>query len=167
MATPRKKPEDRLKMGAPTKYNAKIAERICEIVSTTPYGMKAMCRIYPDLPDPDTIRVWRLKYPDFSVLYAKAKLNQADILAEDCLDIADESSEDIKINESGNEVFNSEFAARSRLRVDTRKWLAAKLIPKVYGDRQVIEQTTAENTELKEEIAKLRVQLAEKSRKDY
>jgi hypothetical protein len=29
--------------------------------------------------------------------------------------------------------FNSQAIQRARLRIDTRKWLACKLVPKVYG----------------------------------
>ncbi|WP_367379929.1 hypothetical protein [Legionella quinlivanii] len=32
---------------------------------------------------------------------------------------------------------NSEFIARSRLRINTRKWLASKLAPKIYGQTPV------------------------------
>jgi hypothetical protein len=32
-------------------------------------------------------------------------------------------------------VCNSEFIACSRFRIDTCKWLAAKLIPRLYGDK--------------------------------
>jgi hypothetical protein len=83
---------------------------------------------------PSTIYLWRLKYPSFSEMYAQAKMIQADILAEECLSIADDDSQDTKINMlTGEEVCNTEFIARSRLRIDTRKWLAAKLLPKQYG----------------------------------
>jgi hypothetical protein len=33
-------------------------------------------------------------------------------------------------------VCNSEFIARSRLRIDTLKWLASKLVPRLYGDKE-------------------------------
>jgi hypothetical protein len=33
------------------------------------------------------------------------------------------------------EVVNNEVVNRSKLRVDTRKWLMAKMKPKVYGDK--------------------------------
>ena len=35
----------------------------------------------------------------------------------------------------------SEAVLRSRLRVETRKWLLAKMLPKVYGDKLVTEHT--------------------------
>ena len=56
-------------------------------------------------------------------------------MTEDCLDIADDVTHDKTINKNGDEVCNNEAVNRSRLRVDTRKWLAAKLLPKIYGER--------------------------------
>ena len=41
------------------------------------------------------------------------------------------------INNQGNAIYNGEFIARSRLRVDTRKWLASKLVPKIYGTPKI------------------------------
>jgi hypothetical protein len=130
-AKPAKKP---IKGGRPTDYSLEIATLICDRVATNSCGLEKLCARYPELPVPSTIYLWRLKHPVFSEMYAKAKMIQADILAEQCLEIADDDSNDTKINpETGEEVANTEFIARSRLRIDTRKWLAAKLLPKQYG----------------------------------
>ena len=58
-------------------------------------------------------------------------------LIDEIIDIADDASQDINITEKGKEICNSEFIARSRLRIDTRKWLASKLAPKIYGQNPV------------------------------
>ena len=122
------------KVGRPTDYNETIAALICERVATSTLGLRKLCEHYDDLPSKFTVNLWRYKHPEFSTLYAQAKLVQADLLAEECLDIADDDSQDIKIDpETGHELCNAEFIARSRLRIDTRKWLAAKLLPKQYG----------------------------------
>lgn len=85
----------------------------------------------------------------FAEQYARAKEEQADFLVEEMLQIADNSSEDDifidKDNASGKSakrVCNNEFVQRSRLRVDTRKWLASKLKPKRYGDRLDVNSTS-------------------------
>lgn len=60
------------------------------------------------------------------------------MLADEILQIADDTREDYVTKEvRGKEVeaFNAENVSRSRLRVDARKWLAAKLAPTVYGDK--------------------------------
>jgi len=63
----------------------------------------------------------------------------AEHFAEEILEIADDGSNDWieRELESGHvvKVADHKHIARSRLRVDTRKWLMSKLLPKKYGDR--------------------------------
>ena len=70
--------------------------------------------------------------------YAQARAMQADRLAEEILDIADDATNDF-VERNGKTEVNNEHVQRSRLRIDTRKWLAGKLKPKVYGDKQTID----------------------------
>ena len=49
-------------------------------------------------------------------------------MASQTVDIADDTSKD-------NGFAGSVAVARSRLRIDARKWLASKLAPKKYGDK--------------------------------
>lgn len=133
MATPRKRPEDKKKAGRPTTYTPELASLICELVSSSTHGLEKLCILHDELPPKKTVNAWRHKYPEFRAQYAQAKCEQADLLAEECLDIADDDTHDTKINAEGYEVCNTEYIARSRLRIDTRKWLAAKLLPKQYG----------------------------------
>lgn len=121
--------------GRPTKYSPEIAALVCERVATTTMGLKRMCAENDELPDHSTIYLWRLKHPEFSDQYAQAKLKQADLMAEECLEISDDAYNDTIMNADGHEVPNSAAIARARLRIDTRKWLASKLLPKQYGDR--------------------------------
>ena len=67
--------------------------------------------------------------------YARAKELQMDYLAEELLEISDDGSNDTIINEKGQKVEDKEWTNRSKLRVDTRKWLMSKLAPKKYGDK--------------------------------
>lgn len=131
--------------GRPTIFTPELATLICQKVATTPFGLKKLCRENPELPNPDTINQWRFLNDAFSVQYAKAKQQQADLLAEDILEIADDDSGDIKYDKDGNETINSEFVNRSRVRIDARKWLASKLLPKVYGDKVQEEKTASES----------------------
>ncbi len=128
-------------MARPTNYTPEIAELICLRVATHQMGTRKLCEKYDDMPSDNCIYEWRYKHPEFAAKYAQAKIRQAEIMAEEIIDIADDDSKDIKYDKDGNEVCNSEFVARSRLRVDTRKWLASKLAPKIYGDRSSVETT--------------------------
>ena len=51
------------------------------------------------------------------------------------IEIADNGSDDTIIDEEGGERANNAAVQRDRLKVDTRKWLLAKMHPKKYGDK--------------------------------
>ena len=72
--------------------------------------------------------------PDFVARYARAREDQADTIFEECLTIADSQEGDV-ILVDGVEQINHDVIGRAKLRIDTRKWMAAKLRPKVYGDK--------------------------------
>lgn len=73
--------------------------------------------------------------PDESKRYARSTELRAERMAEDILNIADNVCDDIIVLEDGREVVNNHVISRDRLRVDSRKWLAAKLFPKKYGEK--------------------------------
>lgn len=133
MKSPANKTARGKNIGRPLEYTKEMGDHICELIASQACGLLKLCRLHPELPAKDTINRWRYRLPEFRCQYAMAKIEQADMLAEECLEIADDDSNDIKVDEDGNKTFNSEFAARSRLRIDTRKWLASKLLPKQYG----------------------------------
>lgn len=70
----------------------------------------------------------------FGKQYAQARACGYALLADELIEIADDSSGDVIETEHGPKA-DAEFAARSRLRVDARKWMLAKMLPKVYGDK--------------------------------
>lgn len=154
MATPKKKPEEKKKLGRPLEYTEEMGDHICELVSSTGYGLLKLTQLYPELPDKVTINRWRHRVKTFRTQYALAKIEQADILAEECLEIADDDTFDTKLTPEGYEVCNTEFIARARLRVDTRKWLASKLLPKQYG-QHAEEQKTEDKSVIEMLIDKL------------
>ena len=91
------------------------------------------------MPDKITILRWLRKFPEFSSQYAQARDALTDHWAEEIVEISDDSSNDWVEREREN---GSSFTAvdheninRSRLRVDTRKWLMARMAPKKYSER--------------------------------
>lgn len=60
--------------------------------------------------------------PEFSAQYAQAMERRADALFDEIVDIADNNEPEADTN-------------RDRLRVDTRKWIVARMLPKKYGDK--------------------------------
>lgn len=124
-------------VGRPTDYTPELGDLICDMLAEG-MSLRKVCS-NNNMPDKSTVFRWLRSDPEFRDQYARAKEEAADALVEEMLDIADDASQDFQIVKSkkGNEypVMNAEFAARSRLRVDTRKWIASKLKPKRYGDK--------------------------------
>lgn len=136
-------------LGRPSSYTKELGEEICEKLATSNKGIQRLCDEYPHWPCFQTIYEWRIKIRDFGEMYAKSKQQQVEVLVEECIDIADETSRDtvIKIDKNGEEyeACNSEWINRSRLRIDTRKWLASKLMPRKYGDHKNDDESSAED----------------------
>ena len=89
---------------------------------------------------------------------------------DEILDIADDMTNDCFTNENGKTVLNNTAINRARLQIDTRKWLACKLVPRVYGPKnnaQQHEYTSEEEEAIRKEIMELRTKLALKYRRDY
>lgn len=119
-------------MGKPVTYSAELAGEICEAIASSARGLARICRENERFPAASTVYAWLEAHAEFRERYARARLRQAELLADECLDIADDASEDTVTTARGD-VLNREWLQRSKLRVDTRKWMAAKLAPKKYG----------------------------------
>jgi hypothetical protein len=85
---------------------------------------------------------WRDETPENGTAYARARELGIETMAEDTLHISDDGSGDTFTDADGVERPNYEFAARSRLRVDTRKWYVATVDPKRYGKQTNVDHTT-------------------------
>ena len=95
------------------------------------------------MPQESTVRNWALdKDGTFFARYAKAREIGYLVMADETIDIADDGTNDYmaRLGPDGQTayVLNGEHVQRSRLRVDTRKWLLSKALPKLYGDRVAI-----------------------------
>lgn len=73
--------------------------------------------------------------------YARARESGWAAMAEDCLVVSDDGTNDTYVDDEGRAKTDHDVIARSRLRVDTRKWLLSKMLPKVYGEKQTHEVT--------------------------
>ena len=88
----------------------------------------------PDMPCQATVFNWLSREKSFLEQYMRAREAQMEVMAQEIIDIADDSSRDTIVTEDGSKP-DAEWINRSRLRVDTRKWLMSKLAPKKYGDK--------------------------------
>lgn len=78
----------------------------------------------------------------FAAHYARARELQIEAMADELIEISDDGTNDwMTIQRGGQEVEvpNQEVLQRSRLRVDTRKWLMSKIMPKKYADKTLTE----------------------------
>jgi len=127
--------ETKNKVGRPSGYSEELANEICLRLSYGE-GLVKICRD-EHIPARSTVISWLFKNKEFADRYAQAREAQADFLLEELLDIADSAEGDMLLDKDGNPTgkVNHENINRSRLRVDTRKWVITKLAPKKYGDR--------------------------------
>ena len=56
---------------------------------------------------------------------------RAELFAEQLIEISDDSADDY--GDDGK--LNADNIARAKLKVDTRKWIVSRLLPKKYGDK--------------------------------
>lgn len=125
-------------VGRPSTYTPELADRVCALLAEG-LSMRRVCE-GEGMPDPSTVFRWIRTNEEFRKQYARAKMESAHAFCEESIDIADDGTNDWmeKQNAEGENIgwiFNGEAIQRSKLRVDTRKWYASKLMPKVYGDK--------------------------------
>lgn len=126
------------KVGRPSDYSADMAALICSMISDG-QSVREICAS-DDMPDKATVFRWLGIHEEFRDQYALACNARAEHMADEILDIADNGENDWmeRRNDEGETVGwreNGEAIQRSKLRVDTRKWLLSKLQPKKYGDK--------------------------------
>lgn len=116
-------------VGRPNEYNQDKAVILCAYISDG-MSLRTACK-QKDMPDPSTVFRWMRENEEFYKQYARATEERTEAMAEDIIDISDESLEVIK---KGGEKKSGAYAQAQRLRVDTRKWIMAKMKPKKYAD---------------------------------
>lgn len=119
--------------GRPSKYTPELAREICLRIAAGA-SVRSICEDEA-MPSEATVRAWAVDDLDgFSAQYTRAIQIRAMGWADEIVDISDDGRNDTYIDDNGNERTDNERVARSRLRVDTRKWMLSKMLPKVYGD---------------------------------
>jgi hypothetical protein len=95
------------------------------------------------MPNISTVIRWLAADEDFARRYTRAREMQAEILADEMLDIADNDKSDrIDIKDKDGNIIRTEqnnvAVARSKLKLEQRRWWAEKLRPKVYGNKVAV-----------------------------
>lgn len=131
--------------GRTSAYTDELAEEICARLADGE-TLRSICRD-DHMPDERRVRSWALDLDHpFSPQYRIAREIGYMQMADDLLDISDDGSNDWMVREGKDGEgtaysVNGEHISRSKLRVDTRKWLLSKALPKIYGDKIVNEHT--------------------------
>ena len=113
---------NRRRPGRPSKYSGRLVREICLRIACGD-SLRAVCED-DRMPHKATVLRWLLdpRRDDFRRRYAAAREAQADALADELVDIADAARD-------------RDEAAVAKLRIEARKWVAAKLRPRKYGDK--------------------------------
>jgi hypothetical protein len=159
---------EKLCPGAPTKYNEALADKICELISTHTCGYQQLINMYPDLklPSQQAVYLWKHRRPGFALKYFEAKRQQSELMLHE-MDAMTPGEIGRYVDNDGNERVDAPTVALLTAKLNNRKWMASRLLPKVYGDRKEVEEKIEENLELKKQLAELRAQLDAQNKKDY
>lgn len=120
-------------MGRPSGYSDELADRICELISGGK-SVKSICEMQ-GMPSMQSVWKWIREQPKFAENYARATAERADAVFEEMFSIADDGSNDTYVDEEGKEKTDHDVIARSKLRIDTRKWALSRMNPRKYGDK--------------------------------
>lgn len=145
-----------MSQGRPTTFTEELASMICELIATGE-SLRSICKD-EEMPAISTVMLWAAKdrravkdgvespYPGFSEQYDYACEARLLYNADELLDIADDATNDwMEKHDPEGECtgyqLNGEHVNRSKLRIETRKWLLSKLLPK-FADKQQIDHTS-------------------------
>lgn len=133
--------------GRPSDYTEELVEAILTRIADGE-SLRSICAD-EGMPNRSTVNLWRIRHADFCAQYARAREAQADAYFDDIQEIADNAKNDwMERNGEGDEGWqaNGEHIQRSKLRIDARKWMAGKLRPTAYGDKQQHDHTSSDGS---------------------
>jgi len=128
-------------IGRPSTYTKTIGLQICARIAAG----ESLGQVCQDdkFPGRATVFRWRQKNPEFDQAYLQAREMLYERWADDIIDIADDSSADV-VEKTGRNgavymAADHDHINRSRLMVESRKWLLSKLLPDTYGDQLAVD----------------------------
>jgi len=123
------------RIGRPSKRTKAIEDEIL-IRLANAQSLASICRL-DHMPDAATVIRWTIEDEAFCVAYNRARASQADLLFDSALDISDDESKDLIIQDDGSVTANPSAVARSKLRIETRMRMAGKISQK-YAEKPFI-----------------------------
>lgn len=130
------------KMGRPSVYTDELANEICVRLGLGE-SLRKIC-LDERIPSMATVMTWLTKKPEFLEQYTRAREIQAETQFDELIDIVDQHPDLAHVVGKDGELievkFDSSYVAWMKLRVDTRKWTAARMAPKKYGEQKQAEE---------------------------
>jgi hypothetical protein len=134
-----------MKLHGNSTFDVVIAQAILDCLMEG-MSIKEIAR-FPGFPPENTIRWWGVYGPpEFTVLYAQARRIGYERWADELREIADEPQlgvEESYSDKDGRRVTMKDMLGHRQLRIDTRKWMLSKMIPKVYGSTPTTEEAVS------------------------
>lgn len=115
---------NRRPVGRPSIYSAALADEVCDKIAQG-MSVNQICAL-AGMPSTQTVYNWLFKEKDFIDKYAHARESQSEFYAQEMMDLADSCG------------LTPEQINKTKLQIDTRKWIASKLKPKKYGDSTIL-----------------------------
>lgn len=123
------------KRGRPSLFSPAVASEIIEKLSKG-IPMAEICRL-AKMPAVRTVNTWMNENAEFSASIARARLDGFDMIAADCLKIADtqKCGKIVKRGPDGTTTTTEDMLGHRKLQIETRLKLLAKWDPKRYGEK--------------------------------
>lgn len=119
---------DKRPVGRPSKQTEAIINEICIRIAEGE-SLRKICRD-DHMPEQRTVLRWLAADQEFVAKYVRAREDQTEANIDELTEIADEMP---PMDANGRT--DSGWVQWQRNRIETRKWIAAKLKPKKYGDK--------------------------------
>jgi hypothetical protein len=126
------------------RYSPEVSDEILDRLAMGE-SLRKICED-PHMPAPSSVIEWvQRDESGFAERYAHARSIGYQLLADEIVHIADTPMIGTKSvsKATGLEITEGDMIEHRRLQVDTRKWMLAKMLPKIYGDKQQIEHSGA------------------------
>jgi hypothetical protein len=121
-------------------YDPDAKAEICDSIISAMEDGKGLATVCRELDFPRvTFLDWVDKDKDLSDKYERARARAADVIFEEILGLQDEQPERViqlgTEGEGGTSRVDPAWVSWQKNRVDARKWVLAKMVPRKYGDK--------------------------------
>jgi hypothetical protein len=119
------------------RYSHALMESLCRQIASGE-TLRTICSA-PSMPSESTVRSWvRTNHEGCAAAFEAARAAQAHRLVDEILTFCDEQPAELE-----NGRIDPAWVALQKLRIDTRKWTASRILPREYGEHVALKGDTA------------------------